>query len=60
VGEMGPFLVLIFRPRPPATDLQKTVKLSRVLFNFALKRATWRRYARPDLIPAYPCHHVVK
>jgi hypothetical protein len=49
-----------FGQTPPAPDLQKTVKPSRARFDFAMKRATWRTNAQPDLVPAYPCHHVVK
>jgi hypothetical protein len=37
-----PFSVLILEKTPPAPDLQKTVKPSRVRFHFAMKRATWR------------------
>ena len=56
---LGPLFRFDFGKKTPGPDFQKTVKPPRVRFDFALKRATWRT-ERSALIPAYPCHHVVK
>ena len=45
-------------PRPP--DFQKTVKPPRCGLILRCRERRGERYAQPNLLPAYPCHQVVK